>query len=73
MRRAASRLPLQPEGMRLPCNEAPRMLFWTSRLPHVAGRARALAMYLNNDKLGAAEACAAGIVHEVSAPLQPWP
>ena len=34
-------------------------------LPHVAGRARALAIYLGNDTLSAAEAQTAGIVHEV--------
>ena len=34
-------------------------------LPHVAGRARALAMYLGNDSLSAAEAQTAGVVHEV--------
>ena len=34
-------------------------------LPHVAGRARALAIYLSNDTLNAAEAQTAGIVHEV--------
>ena len=34
-------------------------------LPHVAGRARALAMYLGNDSLSAAEAQTAGIVDEV--------
>ena len=35
-------------------------------LPHLAGRARALAMYLGNDTLSAAEARTAGIVNEVS-------
>ena len=40
-------------------------------LPHVAGRARALAMYLGNDTLSAAEARTAGIVHEVSKPIKP--
>ena len=34
-------------------------------LPHVAGRARALAIYLSNDTLSATEAQTAGIVHEV--------
>ena len=37
----------------------------------VAGRARALSMYLGNDTLSAAEALAAGIVHEVSKPIKP--
>ena len=40
-------------------------------LPHAAGVARALAMYLGNDTLSAAEARTAGIVHEVSRPLKP--
>ena len=40
-------------------------------LPHAAGRARALSMYLGNDTLSAAEALAAGIVHEVSKPIKP--
>ena len=35
-------------------------------LPHVTGRARALAMYLGNGTLNAAEARTAGIVNEVS-------
>ena len=35
-------------------------------LPHVAGRARALAIYLSNGTLSVAEALAAGIVNEVS-------
>ena len=35
-------------------------------LPHVAGVARALAMYLGNGTLSAAEARGSGIVHEVS-------
>ena len=39
-------------------------------LPHTAGRARALAMYLGNDTLSAAEARTAEIVHEVSKPLK---
>ena len=40
-------------------------------LPHAAGRARALAMYLSNGTLSAAEVLAAGIVHEVSKPNKP--
>ena len=40
-------------------------------LPHVAGVARALSMYLGNETLSAAEALAAGIVHEVSKPIKP--
>ena len=40
-------------------------------LPHAAGVTRALAMYLGNDTLSAAEARTAGIVHEVSRPLKP--
>ena len=40
-------------------------------LPHVAGRSRALSMYLNNCTLSAAEVRTAGIVHEVSRPLKP--
>ena len=39
-------------------------------LPHAAGRARALSMYLGNDTLSAAEARATGIVHEVSKPIK---
>ena len=35
-------------------------------LPHVAGVARALSMYLGNGTLNAAEARGSGIVHEVS-------
>ena len=40
---------------------------YSRTLPHVAGRARALAMYMSDGTLGAAEARAAGIVHEVCA------
>ena len=40
-------------------------------LPHVAGRSRALFMYLSNCTLSATEARTAGIVHEVSRPLKP--
>ena len=39
---------------------------YSCTLPHVAGVARALAIYLGNDILSAAEAQTAGIVHEVS-------
>jgi len=44
---------------------------YSRTLPHVAGVARALAIYLGNDTLSAAEARTAGIVHEVSKPLKP--
>ena len=44
---------------------------YSRTLPHAAGRARALAIYLGNDTLSAAEARTAGIVHEVSKPLKP--
>ena len=44
---------------------------YSRTLPHVAGVARALAMYLGNGTLSAAEARGAGIVHEVSKNLKP--
>ena len=44
---------------------------YSRTLPHVAGVARALAIYLGNYTLSAAEARTAGIVHEVSRPLKP--
>jgi enoyl-CoA hydratase/carnithine racemase len=44
---------------------------YSCTLTHAAGVARALAMYLGNDTLSAAEARMAGIVHEVSKPLKP--
>ena len=39
---------------------------YSRTLPHVAGRARALAIYLSNGTLSVAEALAAGIVNEAS-------
>ena len=44
---------------------------YSRTLPHVAGVARALAIYLGDGILSAAEARAAGIVHEVSKYLKP--
>eukprot|EP00964_Phaeocystis_antarctica_P035615 scaffold20341_cov70-Phaeocystis_antarctica.AAC.3 len=44
---------------------------YSRTLPHATGVARALAIYLGNDTLSAAEARTAGIVHEVSKPLKP--
>jgi enoyl-CoA hydratase/carnithine racemase len=44
---------------------------YSRTLTHAAGVARALAMYLGNETLSAAEARVAGIVHEVSKPLKP--
>ena len=43
---------------------------YSRTLPHVAGVARAMAIYMSNDILSAAEARTAGIVHEVSKPIK---
>uniref|UniRef100_A0A0D3JHQ8 Enoyl-CoA hydratase n=1 Tax=Emiliania huxleyi (strain CCMP1516) TaxID=280463 RepID=A0A0D3JHQ8_EMIH1 len=38
---------------------------YTARLPHAVGPSRALRMYLTNETIGADQACAIRLVHEV--------